>query len=153
MNHSELARENFRRGYNCCQSVMTAFSDLTGFDEETSARLACSFGAGMGRMREVCGAVSGMLMAAGIIFGYSKPDDPDVKGLHYARVQELGRAFVEKNHTLLCRDLLGLTDGWSDPTPAARTVQYYAERPCERVVGEAAQILDDYLVAHPELTR
>ena len=151
MDHVESARANFRRGYNCAQAVAVAFCDLTGLGEEESARLACSFGGGMGRLREVCGAVSGMLLVAGILFGYSEPGNGEVKGQHYARVQELALAFERQNDTLICRDLLHLPAGHSSPVPEKRTGQYYADRPCERLVGEAAGILDRYLLDHPEL--
>lgn len=145
MNHAELAREYFRRGYNCAQAVTLAFSDLTGIEEEQAVHLASSFGGGMGGLRETCGAVSGMLIVAGLLFGYDEPNNLEVKRAHYERVQELVRQFVEKNQTYNCRELLTRAGVPVSPTPSERTPEYYAKRPCERLIGEAAELLDRYL--------
>ena len=106
MDHAQEARQLFLEGYNCAQAAFCAFNDLTGLDLETAARLASSFGAGMGRLREACGAVSGSLMALGMIRGYSDPADPTAKAAHYAQVQDYVRRFRERNGTSLCRELL-----------------------------------------------
>lgn len=146
MDHSTYAAELFVGGYNCAQAVAVAFSDVTGLDAKTSAKLISSFGGGMGRMREVCGAVSGMLFVAGILYGYDTPDDT-AKKAHYARVQELAGKFREQVGSIVCRELL--RDPPSDPNPTPRTAEFYKVRPCARFVVLAAQILDEYINAHP----
>lgn len=143
--HSEKAGELFREGYNCAQSVFTAFCDETNMDKEAALKLSSSFGGGMGRLREVCGALTGIFMVAGIKYGYSNPKDDDAKAEHYALIQELAKRFKEKNGTIICRELLDLSEKHSLPTPAKRNEEYYATRPCERFVCEAAEILDEIL--------
>ena len=145
MNHAERAQELFLEGYNCAQAVMCAFEDVTGFDHETSARLASSFGAGMGRLREVCGTVSGALMILGLMRGHADPADPAAKTAHYHLVQELAQRFREKNGTIICRELLEGVNVKQGNEPEERTAKYYAERPCLRYVGEAAAITDELL--------
>ena len=143
--HSDKAAELFREGYNCAQAAFTAFCDQTGMDTETALCLSSSFGGGMGRLREVCGALTGVFMAAGIKYGYSNPTDDDAKAEHYALIQEIARRFKEINGTIICRELLELSEGSSIPVPEKRTEQYYASRPCERFVYEAAHIMDDII--------
>ena len=147
MDRGTKAAKLFLDGYNCAQAVAVAFSDLTGLDETLSARLASSFGGGMGRMREVCGAVSGMLMVAGILYGYDTPGDDVAKKAHYALVQELAGQFREKNGSIVCREIL--KNPPSDPAPSPRTAEYYASRPCARMVYAAATILENYIAQHP----
>ncbi len=145
MEHAEEARRLFLEGYNCAQAVFCAFDDVTGLDRDTSARLASSLGGGMGRLREVCGAVSGALLALGLLRGYSDPADPALKRDHYARVRDLAGRFRGRSGTILCRELLRdvpVTPG-GDPEP--RTPEFYARRPCLRLIGEAAAILDEML--------
>ena len=139
MDHAEKARALFLEGYNCAQAVMCAFDDLTGLD------LACSFGGGMGRMREVCGTVSGALLVLGQLCGYSDPKDPQAKIDHYHLVQEFARRFKEINGTIICRELLSGVKTKPGNEPEARTPEYYASRPCLRHVGEAAAIVDELL--------
>lgn len=144
MNHQQVAGDLFLEGYNCAQAVFLAFSDVTGFERETALKLSSSFGAGMGCLREVCGALSGAFMVAGVLWGYDELDDTQKKE-HYALVQEIARRFTEKNNTILCRDLLkGLTDGVAS-TPQKRDAEYYKKRPCLRFVEDAAAILDELL--------
>ena len=145
MDHAEKARALFLEGYNCAQAVFCAFEDLTGLDRETSARLASSFGGGMGRMREVCGTVSGALLVLGQLCGYSDPADSKAKTEHYHLVQEFARRFREINGTIICRELLKGVRTKPGNDPEARTAEYYASRPCLRHVGEAAEILDELL--------
>ncbi len=114
----------FRQGYNCAQSVVLSFADLIDMDEGTLSRMSCSFGGGMGRLREVCGAVSGMFMVAGLLWGYEGPETGAVKAAHYARVQELAKAFEARNGAIVCRELLGLSQKHDDPTPEQRTAAY-----------------------------
>ena len=155
MEHATKAAQLFLEGYNCAQAVVVAFEDLTGLDrtfsakldESFSAKLSSSFGGGMGRMREVCGAVSGMLAVLGILYGYSDPTDDEAKKAQYALIQELAGQFREKNGSIICREIL--KNPPTDPAPSPRTAEYYAQRPCARMVFTAAQILDDYIAANP----
>ena len=147
MDHSMEAAQLFLDGYNCAQAVAVAFSDVTGLDRDFSAKMASSFGGGMGRMREVCGAVSGMLMVAGLLYGYDSTDDDSTKKAHYTLVQQLAGEFREQIGSIVCREIL--KNPPSDPTPSERTAEYYKQRPCARMVVLAAQILDRYIAEHP----
>lgn len=147
MDHSMYAAELFMQGYNCAQAVTVAFSDVTGLDKETSAKIASSFGGGMGRMREVCGAVSGMLMVAGLLYGYDDPKADAAKKELYNLVQAQAGAFREEVGSIICREIL--KNPSSDTNPSPRTAEYYAQRPCARMVFTAAKILDDYIAQHP----
>ena len=140
MSHSEKAVALFKSGYNCAQAVFVAFSDVTGLDEKTALMLSSSFGGGMGRMREVCGAVSGMFMVAGQLYGYSSPTDNDTKKEHYALIQRMAAKFREKNGSIICRELLGTND--SAPNPTERTDRFYKKRPCAELVAMCAEITD-----------
>jgi C_GCAxxG_C_C family probable redox protein len=148
-NHSVLAKELFTEGYNCSQSVFAAFCDETGMDLDTALKLSSSFGGGMGRLREVCGAVSAMFMAAGILYGYSDPSDKNAKAEHYELVQSLAMKFREENGSIICRELLGLPDGEDSPIPEGRTADYYARRPCSELVEHSAKIVDEYIQNNP----
>lgn len=147
MDRSEHAGELFLTGYNCAQSVTMAFADLMGMDEQAAARLASPFGGGMGRMREVCGAVSGMLMVAGLLYGYDTPGDDVSKKAHYHLVQHLAGKFREEAGSIVCREIL--KNPPSDPNPTPRTAEFYAKRPCARMLVLAAGILDEYIAEHP----
>lgn len=135
----------FKEGYNCSQAVFLAFADLYGIDESVALKLSSSFGGGMGRLREVCGAVSGMFMVAGVLYGYEDPKDHLAKSEHYARIQELAAKFAEINRSIICRELLGLTEKKSEPVPEKRTEEYYVKRPCEQLVGIAAALMEEYI--------
>lgn len=142
MTHEEKARELFERGYNCAQSVAGAFAEDMGMDIDTAARLSSSFGGGLGRLREVCGCVSGMALAAGAMYGYSDPKAVEEKAELYALIQEMAGKFREENGSIICRELLaGITDDTS-PTPEPRTKQYYHHRPCAKFAASAAGILE-----------
>ena len=143
----EIAMELFEEGYNCAQSVFLAFEDMYEMDRKTALKLSSSFGAGMGRLREVCGSVSGMFMVAGMLYGYDDPKATDVKTAHYARIQELAADFEAQNRSIVCRELLGLNVKKQEPTPEARTEEYYKKRPCKELVGMAAEIMEQYVVA------
>ena len=147
MDHKQKASELFTGGYNCAQAVAAAFCDITGLEENFAARLASSFGGGMGRMREVCGAVSGMLMVLGLLYGYDDPDDNAGKKALYADVQALAGQFREEAGSIICREIL--KNPASDPVPTPRTAEFYRKRPCERMVMLAACLLDEFLEAHP----
>lgn len=143
-NKSKKAQELFRQGYNCAQSVFCAFCDEIGMDFETALKLSSSFGGGMGRLREVCGAVSAMFMIAGLKYGYITPNNDEIKGEHYARIQKLAEKFKEKYGTIICRELLGEEGQNSSPVPSKRTEEYYASRPCEAIIGYAAEIIENF---------
>lgn len=147
MDHSMYAAELFLKGYSCSQAITVAFADVTGLSPEFSAKMASSFGGGMGRLREVCGAVSGMFMVAGLLYGYDTPDDDCAKKAHYALVQELATRFKEQAGSIVCREIL--KNPPSDPNPTPRTEEFYKVRPCARLVILAAQILDEYIEQHP----
>ena len=147
MDHATYAAELFLKDYNCAQAVAVAFCDVTGMEPALAARMAAPFGGGMGRMREVCGAVSGMLMVLGNLYGYDDVTSDTVKKEHYALVQQRAAQFREEHGTIICRELLDNPP--KDPTPSPRTAAYYAQRPCARFVYTAAKILDDYIAAHP----
>lgn len=143
----------FVEGYNCSQAVFLAFEDLYDMDRELAASLVSSFGGGMGRLREVCGAVSGMFLVAGVLYGYSEPKDVNKKKEHYARIQELAAEFERKNGAIVCRELLGLSVKRQDPVPEPRTEEYYQKRPCKELIGCAAEIMDEYIREHPIVRR
>lgn len=142
---AKIAEELFLQGYNCSQSVMAAFSDELGMDRETALRLSSSFGGGMGRLREVCGTVSGMFMVAGLKYGYFDPKDETAKTKHYQRIQTLANRFKEENGSIVCRELLGLPNGSDSPVPEKRTQEYYRKRPCVQLVRCAAEIMQEYM--------
>ncbi len=145
MTRREAAMANFMKGYNCSQSVVLAFADMIDIDEVALSKLSSSFGGGMGRLREVCGSVSGMFMVAGLLYGYDGPETGQVKADHYARIQELARRFEEKHGSIVCRELLGLSVRHDIPVPEARTSEYYKKRPCPEIIGDAAEILEQFI--------
>ena len=148
MTRKEKAMAYFRQGYNCAQAVVLAFADLTDMDEATLSRMSCSFGGGMGRLREVCGTVTGMFLVTGLLRGYDGAETGEVKAAHYARIQALAREFEKQNGSIICRELLALRQKHrDDPTPEARTEAYYAGRPCAELVGIAAEILENHLLS------
>ncbi len=146
MEHDIRAAELFCSGYNCAQAVAVAFSDVTGLDERLTAQLISGFGGGMGRIREVCGAFSGMLLVLNFLYGYDHPD-PEAQLALYTQVQKLAGEFRAGAGSLICRELLN--DPPSDPKPSPRTAEYYAKRPCARFVMLAAQLLDKHIAENP----
>lgn len=146
------AKENFLSGFNCCQSVVLAFSDVLGIDEKTLASLSSGFGAGMGRLREVCGCVSAMTMVAGCLCPAVsetpegvKPAPNEQRGANYALVQKLAAAYKAENGSIICRELLSLDKKAESPMPSARNVEYYKKRPCPELCACAARILAEEL--------
>ena len=142
----EVAVSLFKEGFNCSQSVVAAFADKYGFTREQALKMSASFGGGIGRMRETCGAACGLFLLAGLESGATEGADREGKAANYALVQELAEVFKERNGALKCADLLGLSK--KEPvvsTPEARTDQYYAKRPCVKMVEEAARIWCEYL--------
>ena len=146
MDRIEKAAASFLGGYNCAQSVAIAFADKLGMDEKTAAKLASGFGGGFGRQREVCGAVSGMVMVASFLYGYDTPNQ-EKQAACYQMVQSLCQKFEEKNGSIICRDIL--KNPPSDPTPSPRTAEYYAQRPCAKMVMAATEILEEYIKDNP----
>lgn len=146
--YSKTATSYFRQGYNCSQSVFLTFAPILGIDQDTAARLASSFGGGMGRLREVCGAVSAMFLIAGLYNGYTSPTDYEGKTLHYKRIQELANEFKALHHSIICRELLKLPSGADSPVPEKRDVSYYQSRPCEKFIGDAAYLISEYIARH-----
>lgn len=147
MNRSQAAAQAFLEGYNCAQAVAVAYADLMNMDKAQAARMAAPFGGGMGRMREVCGAVSGMLLVLGTLYGYDDPKADAEKMELYQQVQALAGTFREQYGTILCRELLD--NPASSPTPTPRTPQFYHDRPCARFVATAAELMEDFIAAHP----
>lgn len=147
MDHSIKAGELFLGGCNCAQAVFLAFSDVTGIDQKVAAKLSSPFGGGMGRMREVCGAVSGMLMVLGTLYGYDEQDGDAKKRQLYKDVQALAGKFREECGSIICREIL--KNPPSDPNPTPRTAEFYAQRPCARMVMTAAKLLDEFITEHP----
>lgn len=145
MTHGERAEANFRKGYNCAQAVYAAWAEELGLTEEQAARTVCALGAGMGRMREVCGTVSGALMVLGALEGYGDAGNHAAKARLYALEQCFAAKFRAKSGSIICRELLGLGAGPSAPTPEARTAEYYQKRPCPLLCRQAADLLDELL--------
>ncbi|MBQ8187922.1 MAG: C-GCAxxG-C-C family protein [Clostridia bacterium] len=145
LDHAKLAHEHFLSGCNCAQAVVYAFSDLTGFDRDTSLKLACSFGGGFGRLREVCGAFSGAVMIAGLLWGYSDTETKQLKADHYALIQKMAAEFRDMHGSIVCREILRGIESSTDSNPSDRTAEYYKKRPCPKIAASAAAIVDKIL--------
>lgn len=143
MKNSEKAVGLFLEGYNCAQAVLGAFAEDLGMSESQALKLSAPFGGGVGRLREVCGACSGMLMAYGLISGYDTPETGDKKMALYEQTRAFCDKFKEINGSIICREILKNAE--IGGTPAARTDKYYHERPCVRCVRTAAEILENYM--------
>ncbi len=144
----DRARELFREGYNCSQAVTLAFADeleARGISREMAAGLASSFGGGLGRLREVCGCVSGMALVCGALEGYTDPKAAAEKQDHYKKIQELVTTFKNENGSYICRELLAGINTDTNPVPEARTESYYKKRPCAELAACAADILERHL--------
>lgn len=146
--YKKTAINYFLQGYNCAQAVLLTFSDEIGLDSSKAILMASSMGGGIGGMREVCGAVSSMCLAAGALYGYDDPKNAAAKKEHYRRIQLLADKFSERNGSLICRDLLSLPDA-ARPQPRPRTQEYYKNRPCAKFCGDAAEILAEYIKENP----
>jgi C_GCAxxG_C_C family probable redox protein len=145
MSKSDDARKLFEKGYNCSQSVLGAFCEELGFDFETALKLSSSFGGGMGRMREVCGALTGAFMVAGLKKGYTSPENDKGKAEHYKLIQAIAQKFKEENGSILCYEILGLEKKGDSFVPAKRTDEYYEKRPCSECVASAAKIIEEFI--------
>lgn len=142
----ELAVSLFREGYNCSQSVVAAFADMYGFTREQALRMSASFGGGIGRMRQTCGAACGLFLVAGLETGCTEGSNREGKEANYKLVQQLAEEFKQRNGSIICAQLLGLDKSAPTPaTPEARTAEYYKKRPCVKMVEEAARIWVEYL--------
>ena len=146
----EKAVELFKEGYNCSQSVVAAYADVSGFTQEQALKMSASFGAGIGRMRETCGAACGMFLLAGLETGCTDPKSAEGKGANYAVVQDLAAKFRDINGSIICAELLGLREkkdpGIGSPTqPQERNAEYFKKRPCVEMVRTAAQLFGEYL--------
>ncbi|MBO7306594.1 MAG: C_GCAxxG_C_C family protein [Alistipes sp.] len=144
----ERAQNYFKAGYNCAQAVVMAFDDVMQMSPEALARLAASFGGGMGRMREVCGTVSGMAFLAGAISPSADPSNLEERKANYALVQKFADSFRQENGDIVCRRLLGLepmAERAETAMPSERTAEYYRKRPCVEYVGSAARIVAEHL--------
>lgn len=150
MSRADRAEELFRQGYNCSQSVFAAFADVLGMTTEEAAKISSPFGAGFGKLREVCGAVSGMTLLAGYLQGYSSPTDFASKKALYALIQKMSAEFEAKEGSLICRELLGLRKGEDLAEPAVRTEEYYQSRPCVGACRTAAAIAESFLLKSAE---
>lgn len=148
--YAKKAMDLFKEGYNCSQAVFLAFEDKLNIDRTMALRLSSSLGGGMGRLREVCGAVSGMFLVAGVLYGYDEPNNYDKKKEHYARIQNLAKEFEDENGSIVCRQLLGLDAKKDTPTPDKRTEEYYKKRPCADLVGMAAAIMEQYIMKNED---
>ena len=137
----EKAKTLFHQGFNCSQAVFAACADIYGIEDETLAlRLAASFGGGIGRMRQTCGAACGMFMLAGLENGSAIEGDAEGKKNNYTLVQDLAAKFKDENGSLICSELLGIAPKPQEPTPEARTEAYYQKRPCVEMVASAVRI-------------
>lgn len=140
--HSEKAKELFMQGCNCSQAVFAAFCDVTGIGFEEALKMSSPFGGGLGRLRETCGAVSGMVLAAGCLYGYSDVGDPSRKTEVYALTAQMVNRFKAAMGSMLCRELLGIENYVYSPEAQPRTADFYEKRPCLQCIAEAASVLD-----------
>lgn len=137
----QTAVQNFESGYNCAQSVFLAYSDVFELDLNMAKKMSVSFGAGVGRMREVCGTVSAMAMLAGFKYPVLDQNDQEAKTMNYTMVQKMADMFKKKHGTIICRSLLPAAEAnQTTPAPSERTTEYYAKRPCSKYVEESARI-------------
>lgn len=146
VDHVSKAKELFLEGFNCAQAVAGAFCEELSLSLDDVMKLSSSFGGGMGRMREVCGACSGMFMVAGKLYGYDTPETGEPKAVHYERIREMAEKFREDNGSIICREILG-SEATIGGAPSQRTEKFYTERPCVRCVCSAAAILEEYMDA------
>lgn len=141
MNKAELAKMYFQQGYNCSQAVLLSFCDELDIDNDTAAKISLGFGGGIGRLREVCGAFSGIVMAVSIKYADKELDYKNKKDV-YSQIQYLSEKFKEKNGSIICKELLNTKE--TGGSPEKRTDEYYKKRPCPEIVATAAAILEEY---------
>ena len=141
----------FLKGYNCSQSVVAAFAPQLGLTEETALRLSAGFGAGIGRMREVCGAFCGVVTVLSMV--YADPADPKDKSRMYALGQEAAEQYRSRNGgSIICRELLAKAGAAPAGGTAAedRSADYYKKRPCPELCRLCADLCAEFIAAHPE---
>ena len=141
--YSEEAERNFYNGYNCAQSVFLAYAKDYGIEEKEALKLSSSFGGGMGRLREVCGAVTAMFAIAGLEYGYIERDNDEKKCKHYELIQRMAKKFKERHKTIICRELLDIEEEEISPIPSKRDAEYYESRPCKEYIKTACKILSE----------
>lgn len=144
-NRVEEAAKLFTKGYNCAQSVFAAYADMFGMEQEDALKMTSTMGAGIGRMREVCGAVSAMALLLGMQQGNADASDRDKKEQVYALTRKLADRFREENGSIICRELLGMKNREESARPSERTQKYYETRPCLGFVASAAAIIEEEL--------
>ena len=145
MNRKEQAIEYFKQGYNCSQAVVLTFKDVLTIDANELCKIASPFGGGLSRMRETCGAGTGMVLVLGNLIGYSTPEMGEKKHELYKNTQEILKIFENKYGSLTCRNLLNLSVKHDDPKPSVRDHSFFDKRPCPELIGGAAEILETYL--------
>ncbi|MBD5475455.1 MAG: C_GCAxxG_C_C family protein [Lachnospiraceae bacterium] len=146
---AQRAVKTFKEGYNCAQAVFATYADCFGMDRETAFKMSSAMGAGVGRMREVCGAVSSMAMLAGLKEGNTDPQDEEAKAHIYTLVRQMSARFKEEYGTIICRELLGIDGAEESAKPSIRTPEFYETRPCAKIIACAAQIIEDELLCKP----
>ena len=145
MNKAELAKQYFKEGYNCCQAVVLAFADEMKLDQTAALAIASSFGGGIGRLREVCGAFSGACIVVGALYGYTDPKCKTEKAEHYKLIQQMAADLEAKNGSIICGVQTGIKK--EGPIPTERNQEFYQKRPCVELVGDAAEILEEVFAA------
>ncbi len=143
----DKAQGLFLEGYNCSQSVVLSFSDILNIDKDSLAKITSSFGGGIGRLRETCGAISGACVVLGLLYGYETPETGEIKKEHYSRIQEIVKEFKKEFKTIICRELLGNCVD-NSPNPSPRTKEYYETRPCKKIAGYMAFLISEYINSH-----
>ena len=146
----QRAVELFMQGYGCCQSVVCAFSDLYGLDEEMALRISAGFGGGVGRMRMMCGTCSALVILAGLEKGQTRGEDREGKAACYQLVRQLLETFRQRNGSIICAELLqmnGIKAETNTSQPDERNAEYYRVRPCARKVESAARVFAEYLAS------
>lgn len=152
----QLAKDKFLKGYTCAQAVFCAFCPEMGIDEQTACLLTSSFGGGMGKLRLVCGALSGAFMALGVLYGDYQPGDNLGKSAHYERVREIGHEFEKRNGSMICAEILAANKiaANMERPPEERSESYYQQRKgCIDSIVSAAEILEEYIAAHPPVKK
>jgi C_GCAxxG_C_C family probable redox protein len=146
----QRAVELFMQGYGCCQSVVCAFTDLYGLDEEMALKVSAGFGGGVGRMRMMCGACSALVILAGLERGQTRGEDREGKAVCYQLVRQLLETFRQRNGSIICAELLqmnGVKAETNTSQPDERNAEYYRVRPCARKVESAARVFAEYLAS------
>lgn len=144
-NKADRAKALFLEGFNCAQAVFGAFCEDLGIDFELGVKLSSGFGGGVSRRREICGAVSGAVMVLSMVHGYNDSQADEEKKKLYREVRGVLKNFEDETGSIICRELLGLEEKVSDPTPEKRTEKYYAKRPCAELVYLSAKAVEEHL--------